>query len=63
MWDEDYKKIAALGLASVQPFRMHDLYRLAGTSPGQLAQPTNLARPAECFAVEKLLIGLLHRYG
>ena len=35
----------------------HDLYMFGWNESGQLAQQTNLARPAECFsAVEKLLM-------
>ena len=28
----------------------HDLYMFGWNESGQLAQPTNLARPAECFS-------------
>ena len=35
----------------------HDLYMFGWNESGQLAQQTNLAKPAECFsAVEKLLM-------
>ena len=38
----------------------HDLYMFGWNESGQLAQPTNLARPAECFsAVEVRIINLI----
>jgi len=50
-------KIAAGGWHSAAISESHDLYMFGWNESGQLAQPTNLARPAECFsAVEKLLM-------
>jgi len=50
-------KIAAGGWHSAAISETHDLYMFGWNESGQLAQPTNLARPAECFsAVEKLLM-------
>ena len=50
-------KIAAGGWHSAAISESHDLYMFGWNESGQLAQQTNLARPAECFsAVEKLLM-------
>ena len=50
-------KIAAGGWHSAAISESNDLYMFGWNESGQLAQPTNLARPAECFsAVEKLLM-------
>jgi len=50
-------KIAAGGWHSAAISEFHDLYMFGWNESGQLAQQTNLARPAECFsAVEKLLM-------
>jgi len=50
-------KIAAGGWHSAAISECQDLYMFGWNESGQLAQPTNLARPAECFsAVEKLLM-------
>lgn len=50
-------KIAAGGWHSAAISQSHDLYMFGWNESGQLAQQTNLARPAECFsAVEKLLM-------
>jgi len=50
-------KIAAGGWHSAAISEFHDLYVFGWNESGQLAQQTNLARPAECFsAVEKLLM-------
>ena len=51
------KKIAAGGWHSAVISQYDDLYMFGWNESGQLAQPTNLAKPAECFsAVEKLLM-------
>lgn len=51
------KKIAAGGWHSAAISEFSDLYMFGWNESGQLALPTNLARPAECFsAVEKLLM-------
>lgn len=51
------KKIAAGGWHSAVLSQYDDLYMFGWNESGQLAQPTNLAKPAECFsAVEKLLM-------
>jgi len=51
------KKIAAGGWHSAAISELNDLYMFGWNESGQLALPTNLARPAECFsAVEKLLM-------
>ncbi|XP_023344096.1 E3 ubiquitin-protein ligase HERC2 [Eurytemora carolleeae] len=51
------KKIAAGGWHSAAISEYNDLYMFGWNESGQLALPTNLARPAECFsAVEKLLM-------
>jgi len=51
------KKIAAGGWHSAVISEFNDLYMFGWNESGQLAMPTNLARPAECFsAVEKLLM-------
>ena len=34
----------------------HDLYMFGWNESGQLAQPTNLARPAECFSAVEVRI-------
>jgi len=50
-------KIAAGGWHSAAISEFNDLYMFGWNESGQLAQQTNLARPAECFsAVEKLLM-------
>jgi len=50
-------KIAAGGWHSAAISEFHDLYMFGWNESGQLAQQTNLAKPAECFsAVEKLLM-------
>jgi len=50
-------KIAAGGWHSAAISSDQDLYMFGWNESGQLAQQTNLARPAECFsAVEKLLM-------
>jgi len=50
-------KIAAGGWHSAAISEFNDLYMFGWNESGQLAQATNLARPAECFsAVEKLLM-------
>ena len=51
-------KIAAGGWHSAAISESHDLYMFGWNESGQLAQQTNLARPAECFSwtVEKLLM-------
>lgn len=50
-------KIAAGGWHSAAISEFDDLYMFGWNESGQLAQQTNLARPAECFsAVEKLLM-------
>ena len=50
-------KIAAGGWHSAAISESNDLYMFGWNESGQLSQPTNLARPAECFsAVEKLLM-------
>ena len=50
-------KIAAGGWHSAAISESNDLYMFGWNESGQLAQQTNLARPAECFsAVEKLLM-------
>lgn len=51
------KKIAAGGWHSAVISQFDDLYMFGWNESGQLAQTTNLAKPAECFtAVEKLLM-------
>ena len=51
------KKIAAGGWHSAVISQFDDLYMFGWNESGQLAQPTNLTKPAECFsAVEKLLM-------
>jgi len=51
------RKIAAGGWHSAVISEFNDLYMFGWNESGQLALPTNLARPAECFsAVEKLLM-------
>lgn len=51
------KKIAAGGWHSAVISQFDDLYMFGWNESGQLAMPTNLAKPAECFsAVEKLLM-------
>jgi len=51
------KKIAAGGWHSAVLSQFDDLYMFGWNESGQLAQPTNLTKPAECFsAVEKLLM-------
>ncbi|TRY75321.1 hypothetical protein TCAL_00742 [Tigriopus californicus] len=51
------KKIAAGGWHSAVISQFDDLYMFGWNESGQLAQTTNLVRPAECFAaVEKLLM-------
>lgn len=51
------RKIAAGGWHSAVISQYDDLYMFGWNESGQLAQPTNLAKPAECFsAVEKLLM-------
>ena len=50
-------KIAAGGWHSAAISEFNDLYMFGWNESGQLAQQTNLAKPAECFsAVEKLLM-------
>lgn len=50
-------KIAAGGWHSAIISQFDDLYMFGWNESGQLAQPTNLTKPAECFsAVEKLLM-------
>jgi len=50
-------KIATGGWHSAAISECQDLYMFGWNESGQLALPTNLARPAECFsAVEKLLM-------
>lgn len=50
-------KIAAGGWHSAAISEFNDLYMFGWNESGQLAQQTNLARPAECFsAVEKLFM-------
>ena len=52
-----YFQIAAGGWHSAVISEFNDLYMFGWNESGQLALPTNLARPAECFsAVEKLLM-------
>jgi len=51
------RKISAGGWHSAVISEFDDLYMFGWNESGQLAQPTNLVRPAECFsAVEKLLM-------
>ena len=51
------RKIAAGGWHSAIISQFDDLYMFGWNESGQLAQPTNLTKPAECFsAVEKLLM-------
>lgn len=51
------KKVAAGGWHSACISQYDDLYMFGWNESGQLAQPTNLAKPAECFsAVEKLFM-------
>ena len=50
-------KVEAGGWHSAVVSQFEDLYMFGWNESGQLAQPTNLVRPAECFAaVEKLLM-------
>jgi len=50
-------RVAAGGWHTAAISEFHDLYMFGWNESGQLAQTTNLARPAECFsAVEKLLM-------
>ncbi len=51
------RKVEAGGWHSAVVSQFDDLYMFGWNESGQLAQPTNLVRPAECFAaVEKLLM-------
>jgi len=51
------RKIAAGGWHSACISQYDDLYMFGWNESGQLAQPTNLTKPAECFsAVEKLFM-------
>jgi len=51
------RKVAAGGWHSACISQYDDLYMFGWNESGQLAQPTNLAKPAECFsAVEKLFM-------
>ena len=51
------RKVAAGGWHSACISYSDDLYMFGWNESGQLAQPTNLAKPAECFsAVEKLFM-------
>ena len=51
------RKIAAGGWHSACISQFDDLYMFGWNESGQLAQTTNLVKPAECFAaVEKLLM-------
>ena len=43
------KKVAAGGWHSACISQYDDLYMFGWNESGQLAQPTNLAKPAECF--------------
>jgi alpha-tubulin suppressor-like RCC1 family protein len=46
------KKVAAGGWHSACISQYDDLYMFGWNESGQLAQPTNLAKPAECFRYE-----------